>query len=59
MNSTKLVKILGMVATVAGVGATLLTDWVNEKKMEERIDERINEKLAALKDEEDEEDEES
>lgn len=55
MNSTKLVKILGMVATVAGVGATLLTDWVNEKKMEERIDERINEKLAALKDEEDEE----
>lgn len=37
------------------MGATLLTDWVNEKKMEEKIDERINEKLAALSDEEDEE----
>ena len=37
------------------MGATLLTDWVNEKKMEEKIDKRINEKLAALSDEEDEE----
>lgn len=55
MNSTKLVKILGIVATTIGMGATLLTDWVNEKKMEEKIDERINEKLAELSDEEDEE----
>ncbi|GEM_PF-503388 len=51
MVNTKLVKILGIVATVVGMGATLLTDWVNEKKMEEKIDERINEKLAALEDE--------
>ena len=50
MNNAKLVKILGLVATAVGMGATLLTDWVNEK-----IDERINEKLAALSDEEDEE----
>lgn len=48
MNNAKLVKILGLVATAVGMGATLLTDWVNEKKMEEKIDERINEKLAAL-----------
>lgn len=51
MNNAKLVKILGLVATAVGMGATLLTDWVNEKKMEEKIDE----KLAALSDEEDEE----
>ena len=38
-----------------GMGATLLTDWVHEKKLEEKIYERINEKLAALNDEEDEE----
>lgn len=57
MNNAKLIKILGLVATVVGMGATLLTDWVNEKKMEEKIDECINEKLAALSD--DEEDEES
>lgn len=55
MNNAKLIKILGLVATAVGMGATLLTDWVNEKKMEEKIDECINEKLAALSDEEDEE----
>ena len=38
MNNAKLVKILGLVATAVGMGATLLTDWVNEKKMEEKID---------------------
>lgn len=54
MINAKMVKILGLVATAVGMGATLLTDWVNEKKMEEKIDERINEKLAALNDEEEE-----
>lgn len=58
MNNSKLIKILGLVATVGGVAATLLTDWVNEKKMDEKIDEAINAKLAAL-DDEDDEDEES
>lgn len=55
MNNAKLVKILGLVVTAVSMGDTLLTDWLNEKKMEEKIDERINEKLAALSDEEDEE----
>ena len=54
MINAKMVKILGIVATAVGMGATQLTDWVNEKKMEEKIDERINEKLAALNDEEEE-----
>ena len=55
MNNAKFIKILGLVATAVGMGATLLTYWVNEKKMEEKIDECIDEKLAALSDEEDEE----
>lgn len=59
MNNSKLVKILGLVATVGGVAATLLTDWVNEKKMDERINECIDAKLAALDDEDDDEEEES
>jgi hypothetical protein len=46
MTNGKMVKILGIVATVVGMGATLLTDWVNEKKMDEKIDEKINEALA-------------
>lgn len=58
MNNSKLVKILGLVATVGGVAATLLTDWVNEKKMDEKINECIDAKLAAL-DDEDEDEEES
>lgn len=59
MNNSKLVKILGLVATVGGVAMTLLTDWVNEKKMDERINECIDAKLAALNENEDDEEEES
>ena len=59
MNNSKLVKILGLVATVGGVAATLLTDQVNEKKMDERINECIDAKLAALNDDEEDEEEES
>jgi hypothetical protein len=46
MINGKMVKILGIVATVAGMGATLLTDWVNDKKMDEKIIKKINEALA-------------
>lgn len=42
----KLVKVLGMTATVVGMAATLLTDWVNEQKMDEKIEEKVNEALA-------------
>lgn len=55
MNNSKLIKILGLVATVGGVAMTLLTDWVNEKKMDEKINECIDAKLAALNDKDDEE----
>ena len=57
MNNSKLVKILGLVATVGGVAMTLLTDWVNEKKMDERINKCIDAKLAALNENEDDEEE--
>jgi hypothetical protein len=46
MINGKMVKILGIVSTVVGMGATLLSDWVNEKKMDEKIIEKINEALA-------------
>lgn len=55
MNNAKLIKILGFIATAVGMGATILTDWVNEKKMEEKIDECIDKKLSALDDGNDEE----
>ena len=41
-----LIKTLGIVATIVGLGATLVTDWVNDKKMDEKIEEKINEALT-------------
>lgn len=42
----KLIKILGIAATAIGMGVTLITDWVNDKKMDEKIEEKVNEALA-------------
>lgn len=52
MNNEKLIKVLGITATVVGMGATIITDWVNEKKMNEKIDEKINEALTKRENEE-------
>lgn len=43
---SKLIKVLGLTASVIGVAATLLSDWVNEQKMDEKIEEKVNEALA-------------
>lgn len=42
----KVIKIIGIIATIAGMGINLVSDWVNEKKMDEKIEEKINEALA-------------
>ena len=47
MNS-KLIKILGMAATAIGMGATLITEWVNEKKMDKKIEEKVTEALTKM-----------
>lgn len=41
-----MIKSIGIAATVVGMGTTLISDWVNEKKMEEKIEEKVNEALA-------------
>jgi hypothetical protein len=41
-----LIKIAGLVATVVGIGATLLSEWVNDKKTDEKIEKKIIEALA-------------
>jgi len=51
MNS-KLIKILGMVATAIGMGATLVTDWVNNKKMDETIEQKVIEALTKINEKE-------
>mgnify|MGYP007099349583 FL=1 len=40
-NKANWIKILGMTATIIGMGATLLTDWVNDQKMDEKIAEKV------------------
>jgi len=47
MNS-KLIKILGIGATAIGMGATLVTDWVNDKKMDEKIEQKVIEALTKI-----------
>ena len=52
MFTGNLIKILGIAATIVGIGATLVSEWVNEKKMDEKIEEKVNEALAKKDEEE-------
>lgn len=45
-TKSNLIKVLGLAATVIGVAATLVTDWVNDQKMDEKIESKVNEALA-------------
>ena len=56
MKNTKIIKILGFIATAVGIGASLLSDYVQDRQIEEKIEECINKKLNGI-DEEDNEDE--
>ncbi len=49
---SKLIKILGIAATVIGMGATLVTDWVNDKKMDEKIEKKVIEALTKINEKE-------
>lgn len=40
------IKGIGYAATAIGMGATLVTNWVEEKKMDEKIEKKVNEALA-------------
>ncbi len=49
MVTGKMIKILGIVATAIGLGATLLNDWVSDKKLDGKIAEKVMEALAQNK----------
>lgn len=44
--NTKLVKIIGMGASLAGIAISLLTDWVDEQKMKETVKEEVDKAMA-------------
>lgn len=45
-DKSKWIKAIGVAATIIGVGVNLITDWVNEQKMDEKIEQKVNEALA-------------
>ena len=45
-NTSKWIKAIGVAVTVIGVGVNLSTDWVNEQKRDEKIEEKVSEALA-------------
>ena len=46
MDKKKLIKIVGLLATVIGMGASLATDWANAKKLDETVAEKVAKALA-------------
>ena len=49
-SKVNLIRVLGVVATIGGVVASLLGDWVNEKKMDEMISAKIDERMSRNED---------
>lgn len=45
-NKSKWIKAIGVAVTVIGVGVNLITDWVNGRKIDEKIEEKVSEALA-------------
>lgn len=46
MLNGKFIKTVSIAVTVIGAGVSILADWVNEKKMDEKIEKKVNEALA-------------
>ena len=44
----KAIKVVGIVASVLGVAATLVGNWAGEQQQNARIDEKVTEKVTAL-----------
>lgn len=55
MLNGKWLKFIGIGATVLGAGVTLLTDWVNEKEMENAVKDEVESYLARRDNKDDEE----
>ena len=49
MNNITLIKGIGIAATILGIGATLVSDWVGEKKLNLKIHDEVLKALAELK----------
>lgn len=55
MKNKNFIKAIGVAVSVIGFGVSILTDWVNEKKMDDIIEGKVVEALAHRDDENEEE----
>jgi hypothetical protein len=51
-DKSKLIKFIGLAATILGVGVNLVSDWVDEQKMDEKIEEKVNKAMQEKEKEE-------
>ena len=47
MNNAKVIKIVGIVATVIGTAATVVSNWVEEQKSNQKIVEEVAKQVEA------------
>ena len=52
MVSKGILKVIGVAVTIIGMGATLVSDWVDDLRVEKEIEEKINEILDQRNEEE-------
>lgn len=48
MNDEKVVKVIGVVTTVAGLGLSIAENILADKAMDRKIDKRVSEKLRRM-----------
>ena len=54
MFTNGMIKIIGIATSIIGLGATLVGDWADEKKMDKKIEEKVNAALSKKEEEESE-----
>lgn len=42
----KLIKVIGIATTLIGMGASFLSNWVENKQLDAKIDKKVNEALS-------------
>lgn len=46
IDKTKVIQLVGVAGAMLGFGATMLSDWSNNKKMEQLVEDKVKEILA-------------
>lgn len=47
MNKQMLIKIAGIAASIGGIAATLLSEWVKDRELDDKIADKVSEALES------------